>query len=300
MKTERYAALSMATALATMALKALAYELTGSVGLLSDALESVVNLAAAALAWFALREAKKPADVDHAFGHEKAEYFASGAEGALILVAAAGIFWEALQRFLHPRPVEQLGWGLVVSGVASLLNLAVAQILLRAGRRHDSIALEADGHHLMTDVWTSVGVLVGLGLVAVVGVSWLDPVVAMAVALHIVFSGVDLLKRSGRGLLDGSIDPREKEAIEGVLRAFAGVGVHYKGLRTRLAGPRRFVEVTLLVPGRWTVSEGHARADEVEAAIREKLPRAHVVTHMEPIEKERSVHPVSGEPSGAP
>ncbi|MFO0675679.1 MAG: cation diffusion facilitator family transporter [Polyangiaceae bacterium] len=284
----RYAWLSVSAAIVTIALKAVAWALTGSVGLLSDALESGVNLAAALLAVFALREAEKPADEEHAFGHEKAEYFASGAEGALVVVAAIAIVVTAVPRLLEPKPLGSLGWGLAISTAASLVNFAVARVLLTAGRRARSITLEADGHHLMTDVWTSAGVLVGMALVAVTKRPILDPLVAIAVAIHILRTGWILLARSGRGLMDTSLPAEERDALARTLDGFAAEGIRWHALKTRASGTRRFVSVHVLVPGNWTVQAGHDALERIEAAVRKDFERCTVFTHLEPVEDSRA------------
>jgi len=280
----RYAWLSIAAAVATIALKTGAYWLTDSVGLLSDALESLVNLVAAVVALVALTVAARPADEDHAFGHDKAEYFSSGLEGGLILLAAFAIAITALDRLLHPRPLAHLGLGLAVSLVASLVNLATALVLFAAGRRHHSITLEADAHHLMTDVWTSAGVLVGVGAVRLTGWGWLDPVVALAVAGNIVRMGVSLMRRSMRGLMDAALPVDEQGVIREVLDGFRGDGVEYHALRTRRAAARRFVSVHILVPGEWSVQRGHDLLERVEAGVCARLPNVTIFTHLEPLE----------------
>lgn len=280
----RFAWLSIATALATIALKTFAWRVTGSVGLLSDALESLVNLAAAIVTLLMVTLAVRPPDDQHAYGHTKAEYFASATEGALILVAAAGILWTAARRLLHPVPLEELGIGLAVSLAASLLNLAVARVLLRAGRRRHSIAIEADGHHLMTDVWTSAGVLAGIGLVALTGWLRLDPLVAIAVALNIVWTGVRLLRRSALGLLDTALASEDRRRLDDVLARHRGAGIAFHAIRTRQAGARRFVSLHVLVPGAWTVRRGHAVVEEIERDVRDAIPGVTVDTHLEPIE----------------
>ncbi len=280
----RFAWLSIAAALATIGLKTGAYLLTGSVGLLSDALESLVNLAAAVITLVLITVAERPATEEHAYGYGKAEYFASGAEGALILIAAAGIGWAAVDRLLSPRPIQQLGLGLAVSVVASAINFGVARVLLRAGRRHRSVALEADAHHLMTDVWTSAGVLVGVGAVALTGWERLDPIVAILVALNIVWTGVKILRRAALGLLDRALSPDDMAALRTVLDGHAGAEVQFHALRTRQAGPRRFVSVHVLVPGAWTVARGHALVDAIEEEIGAAIPGATVETHLEAIE----------------
>jgi cation diffusion facilitator family transporter len=284
----RYAWLSIAAAAATIGLKAAAYLVTGSVGLLSDALESVVNLVAALIALWALRVAAAPPDAGHPHGHDKAELFSSGVEGALIFAAAAAIVASAVPRLIAPRPLEQLGLGLAVSAAASAINFAVARVLLRAGRRERSIALEADGRHLMTDVWTSAGVLVGVALVEATGAPLLDPIVAMGVAAHILWVGFGLVRRSVHGLMDPSLPPDEQRAVEAALDAFRADGATWHALRTRQAGARRFVAVHVLVPGSWTVLRAHDLAERIEARIGEVVPGAEVVTHLEPIEDARA------------
>ena len=284
----RYAWLSIAAALATIFLKAAAWWLTGSVGLLSDALESFVNLAGALMALWMLSLAAQPADDKHHFGHSKAEYFSSAFEGLLILVAATAIAVAAVERLRNPQPLEQVGIGLAVSVVASAINLAVGRALIAVGRQHHSIALEADGHHLMTDVWTSAGVIAAVGLVAVTGWLWLDPVIALLVAANIVWTGVHLMQRSAAGLMDSALPPDQLAAVDAALAPFRSRGVGFHALRTRQAGMRQFVSIHVLVPGNWTVQRGHDLAEDVEAAIRGQLPRANVTTHIEPIEDARA------------
>lgn len=284
----RFAWLSIAAALATIALKLIAWGLTQSVGLLSDALESLVNLVAAIVALIALTVAARPADEDHAYGHGKAEYFSSATEGVLIIVAALGILFAAVQRLLHARPLERLGLGLAISVVAAVINLVVALVLLRAGRRHRSITLEADAHHLLTDVVTTVGVLIGVGAVAMTGWNWLDPVVAIAVGCWIIRNGVVLVVQSLHGLLDTAIPKEQIEKVEAVLAEYMQAGVHWHALGTRQAGARIFVTLHVLVPGEWSVQRGHDLCEEIEAKIRQTLGRATVFTHLEPIEDELS------------
>jgi cation diffusion facilitator family transporter len=280
---KRFAWLSIAAAVATIALKALAYLLTGSVGLLSDALESFVNLAGALMALSMLSLAARPADANHAYGHGKAEYFSSGVEGGLILIAAASIAVAAVDRLFNPRPLEQLGLGLGISVVASAINLGVGLVLMRAGRQYESITLEANAHHLMTDVWTSAGVLVGVGAVALTGWLWLDPVVALAVAANIVWTGVRIVRSSILGLMDTALPEAEQAQIAAVLERYVGDEVQYHALRTRRAGPRRFVSVHVLVPGEWTVDRGHELLERIEAELRAALPMTSVLTHLEPL-----------------
>lgn len=280
----RFAVLSIMAALATMGLKGAAYWVTGSVGLLSDALESGVNLLAALAALTALTVVGQPPDDEHAYGHEKAEYFSSGVEGGLILIAALIIAEQAIQRLLIPRPIVRLTLGLAVSVVASLINLAVAQVLLRAGRRHRSIALEADARHLMTDVWTSAAVLLGVGLVAVTGWQVLDPVVALGAAVMIAWMGVKLVRRSVLGLMDPALAEEEVQRIRNALEARVASGIRYHALRTRQSGARSFVSFHVQVPGDWTVQRGHDLLEELEGEIRRDLPHTTVFTHIEPIE----------------
>jgi len=280
----RYAWLSIAAAIATIALKAAAYLLTGSVGLLSDALESLVNLAGALMALAMLSLAARPPDANHAYGHGKAEYFSSGVEGGLILIAAISIGVAAVDRLLHPRPLEQVGLGLAVSVVASVINLGVSLVLTRAARQYDSITLKANAHHLMTDVWTSAGVLVGVGAVVVTGWLWLDPLVALAVAANIVWTGIRIVHDSVQGLMDVALPRHEQETIEAVLGRYVTDEVQYHALRTRQAGPRRFVSVHVLVPGAWSVAQGHELVERIEADLRAALPMMSVLTHVEPLE----------------
>ncbi|MGH7341497.1 MAG: cation diffusion facilitator family transporter [Candidatus Rokuibacteriota bacterium] len=280
----RFAWLSVAAAVLTIALKLLAYLLTASVGLLSDALESLVNLAGALLALAMLIVAARPPDEDHAYGHGKAEYFSSVLEGTLILAAAVSIGVAAVGRLLEPRPLEQIGLGLGVSIVASLFNLGVAVVLLRAGRRHQSITLEANARHLLTDVWTSAGVVVGVGAVAVTGWQRLDPIVALLVAGNIVRTGIGLMRRSVSGLMDAALPEVEVRVLRDVLARHAESGARFHALRTRRAGPRRFVSVHILVPGDWTVARGHQLLERIEADLRAALASVSVLTHLEPLD----------------
>jgi len=280
----RYAWLSIAAALVTILLKAAAWWMTGSVGLLSDALESLVNLAAAMMALWALSVASTPADDRHAHGREKVEYFSSAFEGMLILIAAISIAYAAVDRLWNPQPIEAVGAGLAVSVLASLINLVVARVLLKVGREHRSITLEADAHHLMTDVWTSAGVIAGVALVWLSGWLWLDPVIALLVALNIVWTGLQLMRRSAAGLMDVSLPPEQLTAIERVLAAYRAQGIDFHALRTRESGSRAFVTLHVLVPGAWTVQQGHDCAERIEQDIRDAVPQAHVLTHLEPLE----------------
>jgi len=281
---QRYAWLSVAAALATIILKGMAYWLTGSIGLLSDAVESVVNLLGAGMAVVALTIAARPPDEEHFYGHSKAEYFSSGAEGTLILIAALSICIAAIGRLINPQPLERAGVGLAVSAIASLINFGVARILLRAGKQHNSIALEADARHLMTDVWTSIGVIGSVLAVSLTGWQPLDPLVALAVAANIVWSGIQLVRRSVSGLMDSALPPKEREVVLAVLERYRNRGIQYHALRTRQAAARRFVSLHVLVPGSWTVRRGHQMMEQLEADIRNALPGTSVFTHMEPLE----------------
>jgi cation diffusion facilitator family transporter len=286
----RFAWLSIAAAVATIVLKTSAYFLTSSVGLLSDAIESLVNLAGAIMALVMLTIAARPADEIHVYGHSKAEYFASVTEGLLILAAAIGIVSAASNRLVHPRELEQLGLGLVVSIVASIVNLIVSRILLREGRNRHSITLEADAHHLMTDVWTSVGVIGGVAIAGFTGWRVLDPLVAIAVALNIVWTGVQLVNRSVAGLMDAALPEREQKLIQGVMEKYREKGVNFHALRTRQAAARQFISVHILVPGEWTVHDAHHVAEDFESDIREALGSVvNVITHIEPVEDELSM-----------
>lgn len=288
----RMAYLSIVTSIATMALKFGAWRLTGSVSLFSDAVESLVNLAAGLIALAALIIASRPADVDHAYGHDKAEYFSSGAEGALILVAAASIIYAAVGRFLHPAALENLGPGLMVSLLAAALNFATARAMLKVGTQYDSITLEADAKHLMTDVWTSVGVVAGLGVVMFAPLSWqiLDPLMAVAVGLNIVYTGFILLRRSWSGLMDAALPVDEVGRIEAEIGKILPDGASFHDLRTRKSGSRRFIDFHLLVPGAGTVNEAHALCDRIEEAIERTLPNTAVTIHVEPLETHGTGH----------
>jgi len=279
----RFAWLSIAAALLTIGLKTVAYLLTGSVGLLSDAIESFVNLVGAIMALAMLTVAARPADEDHAFGHGKAEYFSSGVEGTLILIAAVSIGIASVERLITPKPLEQVGFGLGVSVVASLVNLGVALLLLRVGRKHNSITLEANAQHLMTDVWTSVGVVVGVGAVALTGWQRLDPIVALVVAANIVWTGVSLVRRSISGLMDVALSTEELGLIHEALEPYRQDGLEFHALRTRRAGGSRFVTLHILVPGDWTVLRGHQLLERLEGDIRRALPNAIMFTHLEPL-----------------
>jgi len=280
----RYAWVSIGAAVVTMALKLWAYGLTGSVGLLSDAVESLVNLAGGVMALAMLTVAARPADEEHAYGHGKAEYFSSGVEGTLILIAGIGIAVAASQRLVTPEPLEQLGLGLAVSGLASLINLSVAMVLMGAGKRYDSITLQANAHHLLTDVWTSAGVLVGVGAVALTGWERLDAVVALLVASTILWAGAGILRRTVSGLMDTGLASADRAAIRQVFARYESEGVQFHALRTRQAGAWRFVSVHVLAPGYWTIHRGHALLERIEADIRQAGPNTTVFTHLESLD----------------
>lgn len=280
------AMLSIAAACITLSLKFLAYELTDSVSLYSDALESFVNLAAAIAGLIALSIAAKPADHDHPWGHEKAEYFSSGFEGALIIIAALSIVYESIHKLLDPMPIERIGWGIVISMLATAVNAATALLLLRYAKRHDSIALEADAHHLLSDVWTSLGVAIALGLLLWLPPTWyfLDPLIAMLVALNILRIGAQLLRRSADGLMDSALPDAELAEIGAALQASLPASAQTSALRTRKSGNQRFVDFKLSVPGTLSVADSHRLCDQLEAAIHARLPRCQISIHVEPAE----------------
>ena len=281
-----YAAVSIAAALATVGLKAAAYGLTGSVGLLSDAAESSANLIAALGAFWALTAAARPPDEEHAYGHTKAEFFASALEGALVLAAAVFIAATAVGRLFEPQPLENVGIGLVVSFVAAALNGVVGLVLLRAGGRLRSAALRADGRHLLTDVWTTAGVVAGVLLVGATGLLILDPLIALVVAANIVWVGFRILNEAAHGLLDTALPPEDLGVVRGVQERYREEGVEFHALRSRSAGVRRFVSMHVLVPGSWTVRRGHDLSEDLERAIVEALPMTTVFVHLEPLEDE--------------
>jgi cation diffusion facilitator family transporter len=283
-----YAWLSLATSIVTIVLKFAAYYFTGSVGLLSDAVEAVVNIAAALVALWVLTYSAEAPDREHNFGHEKAQYFSSGIEGALIFVAAAAIMWTAVPRLLNPQPLEQVGVGLALSVAAAIANAACAWIMLRAARTHRSITLEADARHLLTDVWTTLGVFVGVVLVYFTGWLRLDPIIALAVAIQILWTGWSLMSRSFEGLMDRAVPDEDRAVIVGVLEALRKQGGDYHRLRTRMAGAKSFIDVHVLVPGSMTVQDGHDLVERLENEITAKLPHCEVLTHLEPLEDPKS------------
>jgi cation diffusion facilitator family transporter len=280
---ERFMWLSIATAVLTVGLKGVAAAITGSVGLFSDALESTVNLVAAIVALWAIKLAAKPADHNHDYGHGKAEYLSAAVEGMLIFVAAGAIIYGAIGRLLAPQPLESLGIGLLLSTIASLFNLGTGLALLRFGRKHRSITLEADGKHLLTDVWTSVGVLVAIGLVALTGWEMLDPIIAIVVGLNILWTGYSLVRRSVVGLLDAALPAEDIAKVRDALNSEAETEhVTVTELRTRESGRQRFVEATIEVPGQWSVQTAHDVADRIENVIDATLPGTVTVVHVEP------------------
>lgn len=287
-----FAWVAIAAAVVTIVLKAGAYHLTASVSLLSDTLESLVNLASAVVALLMLTVAAQPPDTEHEYGHGKAEYFSSIIEGALILVAAVAIAVTAVDRLSHPRPLSQVGLGLAVSSAAALVNLGVAVVLLRVGKRHRSIVLEANAQHLLTDVWTSVGVLIGIAAVTWTGWLWLDPLIALLVAVNIVVTGFRLIRRSVAGLMDSALPASDVALVQQQLAPYETAGVEFHALRTRQSGTRRFVSVHVLVPGEWTVQRGHTLLEEIEQRIRTALPNTSVFTHLEPLDDPSSWHDI--------
>jgi len=283
-----YAWLSVATSILTIALKFSAYAMTGSVGLLSDAIEAVVNIMAALVALIVLAYAAAKPDAEHNFGHEKAQYFSSGIEGTLIFVAAGGIVWAAVPRLFAPHPIEQVGVGLALSILASLANAGCAAIMLRAAREHRSITLEADARHLMTDVWTTAGVLVGVVLVHFTGWLRLDPIIAIAVAMHIIWIGGSLIGRSFQGLMDRAIPDEDRAVVVEVLETVKQQGGDYHALRTRMSGAKSFVDVHVLVPGKMSVQAAHDLVERLENDVHARLPHVEVLTHPEPLEDPKS------------
>ncbi len=280
-----YAWLSVLAAIITIGLKVSVYLYTNSVSFLSDALESFINLAAAILAVWMINVAERPPDDDHEFGHDKAEYFSSGIEGTLISLAAIGIVIAAVQRLFNPQPINNIAIGLTISLVAALINLFVGQLLIKVGKENDSIVLEADGHHLMTDVWTSVGIFVAVGIVGFTDWFILDPIIALVVAVSIGWTGYKLIRRSVLGLMDTVIDLESAKLATDILDKYVKkLGVDYHAFRTRKSGARKFIYFHLLVPDEWTVKKGHDLAEEIELKILQKIPHSAVFVHLEPLE----------------
>ena len=282
--TRRYAVLSIVAAVLTIGLKLGAYLLTGSVGLFSDAAESVVNLVAAVAALWALLYASRPPDEEHAFGHDKAEYFSSGLESALILIAAVWIGITAWDRLMDPQPLHNVGIGLSITLIAAAINGGVALVILRAGRRLRSITLQADAQHLLTDVWTSLGVVLGIATVQLTGWLVLDPLIGLLVTANILWTGVRLLRDTAQGLLDRALPPEDREVIARVLSRYEEKGIKFHALRTRASGPRRFISMHVLVPGEWTVQQGHDLSEQIERDLAEALPQSTFFIHIEPSE----------------
>jgi len=284
----KYALLSVGVALLTILLKLSAYLVTGSVGFLSDALEGIVNLVAATVALITLRVVEQPPDEMHQYGHDKAEYFSSGIEGTLITVASISILYTSFRRLMDPQPLEQAALGLALIIIAALLNLVVGQILIRTGKKYDSITLEADGQHLMSDVWTSLGVVIGVTLAVLTGLDWLDPVVGIIVGVKIGWEGIKIFRRSMGGFMDVAIVPEERNTVEEILDEQVEADVNWHALRTRQSGSRRFISVHLLVPGTWTVQRAHDMAEGIEEKVRKRINYSSVFTHVEPVEDPRS------------
>lgn len=289
----RFAGLSIGAAIVTIILKTSAYLLTGSVGLLSDAVESAVNLVAAVTTLIMIKIAFRPPDEDHSYGHTKAEYFSSVFEGILIILAAISIGFAAIDRLFHPKVVDQVFIGLVISIAASFVNFIVSKTLFNASKKHHSIALEANARHLMTDVWTSVGVVIAVIAVAFTGLTFLDPLIALFVAANIIYSGFKLIWQSAAGFMDTAIPQEERNTIKDVLDKFCKKGVQYHGMRTRQSGARRFVSVHILVPNKWTVQKGHDLLEDIEKDIRNVIPNITVFTHIEPVEDSTSFEDIS-------
>lgn len=284
----KYAWLSVGAAALTFLIKLAGAYVSGSVGLLSDALEGVVNLVAAAIALIILKIVAQPPDESHPYGHDKAEYFSSGIESTLIIIASLGILYTAVRSLLNPEPLEEVGLGLALAVLASLINLLVGQIMIRAGKKNDSITLEANGRHLMSDVWTSVGVVLGVTLAVITGLQILDPLIAIAVGLHVGWSGIKIFRRSVTGLMDSPIAKDERQIVEEILDKSCTEGIEWHALRTRQAASRRFIDVHVLVPGVWSVQKSHDLAEKLEMEIREKIDFSTVMVHIEPVEDERS------------
>jgi cation diffusion facilitator family transporter len=295
---ERLLRASVGIAAVVLAIKVLAWWLTGSVGLLSDALETIVNVAGAAFALLMVTIARRPADEDHPYGHHKAEYFSSGFEGILVIVAALAIIWAALQRLLHPQPLEQLGLGLALSVLASAINGALAFALLQSGRAHRSIAAEADGRHLLTDVWTSAGVLVGVGLVGITGWLWLDPAVAIAVAANIMREGVHLMWRSVEGLMDRALEPEVLAEVERTLAQFEHRVIRFDHVASRRSGRRRFIDVHMHMPANWSLGRAAALRQAVEQALMAAVPGLRVTIQLLPSDVEPHLEEDNGQEEG--
>ncbi|PIY94737.1 MAG: cation-efflux pump [Candidatus Levybacteria bacterium CG_4_10_14_0_8_um_filter_35_23] len=275
---------SIAAAIITISLKTAAFFLTGSVGLLSDALESVINLVAAVVALFAIKISQKPPDEDHTYGHFKAEYFSSIIEGILIFLAAITIGYTAILRLIHPQPIEQAFFGILISFLAAGINLVVGLKLLKAGKKHNSIVLEADAHHLFTDVWTSGGVILGVIVVAITQINILDPIVALFVAANIIYTGYVLIKRSSLGFMDTAIDKKDVANIKQILKKYSNKDVKFHSLRTRQAATKKFMSVHILVPEKWSMQKSHQLVKDMEKDIEQSVFNITVLTRLETIE----------------
>ncbi len=289
--------LSIAAAVATIAMKSAAWWITDSVGLLSDAMESFVNLASAMFALAMVTIAQRPADADHPFGHSKAEYFSSGFEGLLIAGAAAGICWAAAHRLAHPQPLGDLGWGLALAVLSSLLNALLAHRMMVASVEHRSIALEADARHLYTDVWTSAGVVVGLIAVRLTGWAWLDPLLAIGVALNILREGMHLAWRSVDGLMDSAVEPEVQAQIDRTLAQFAHPTIRFDHLVTRRAGQRRFLDLHMHMPAHWTLGRAAALRTDVEQALMSEVPGLRASIQLLPSDVEAQFSEDAGSPA---
>lgn len=292
-KVTHYAWLSIFAAIVTISLKLLAYFVTGSVGLLSDAMESFINLAGALIALWMLTIALRPADEDHVYGHTKAEYFSSGIEGLLIFIAAIFIGYTAIERLMNPQPIQQAGLGILVTVLASLVNLVVALVLRRASKRFNSITLEADAKHLMTDVWTSAGVIIGVGAVVLTGWHPLDPIIALLVAVNIIWTGYSIIRKSVSGLMDEALPAEEQERILRKLNSYKKEHIEFHEILTRQAGVKQFLSFHVLVPGVWTVQEGHHLLEEIETDFRNTFPNIVIITHLEPLEDPASYRDIT-------
>ena len=277
---------SIAVAVVTIVLKSLAWWVTDSVGLLSDALESLVNLASAVFGLAMVTVAHRPADAGHPYGHHKAEYFASGFEGLLIIVAALGIVWTAVERLLHPHPLDQLGWGVALSVISSALNGALAWVMMQSARQHRSIALEADARHLITDVWTSAGVVLGIGLVALVGWQWLDSAVAIGVAINILREGASLMWKSSQGLMDKALEPEVMDEVHKTLASFEHHTIRFDHISSRRSGRRRFVDMHMHMPAGWTLGRAAALRTSVEQALMSAVPGLRATIQLLPTDVE--------------
>lgn len=296
MQVKTFLQLSIAAAIATIALKSTAWWLTGSVGLLSDAMESFVNLASAVFALGMVAIAERPADADHPFGHTKAEYFASGFEGLLIAAAAVAIIWSAVGRLMNPQPIEALGWGLALAAGSSAINWLLAHRMMAASRTHRSIALEADARHLYTDVWTSAGVIAGLGLVMLSGWTWLDPLLAIGVAVNIIREGAHLAWRSVEGLMDAAVEPEVRAQIDRALAGFADPAIRFDHLVTRRAAQRRFVDLHLHLPASWSLGRATALRGDVETALTSEVPGLRVSIQLLSADAEAQFDPIVEQP----